>query len=149
MRCLSCSFPETRVLDSRETLDAVRRRRECMSCKRRFTTYERVRIEELRVVKRDGRKEAFERGKLERGIRLAFAKRPIGETQIVELTDGIEETVRGWGLDEVPTNRIGELVMQRLRPIDEVAYVRFASVHKEFQDAKHFVQEVQASLSGR
>jgi transcriptional repressor NrdR len=140
MRCPHCSATENRVVDSRVSKggSAVRRRRECTSCGARFTTYEYVEERPITVVKRDGRSEEFDRAKLVRSLRVACAKRPIGLTEIDELADRTQEALARDGGGEVPSARIGELVMTALEPLDRVAYVRFASVYRNFQDIDEF-----------
>lgn len=144
MKCPSCDCHDTRVLDSRETADdtAVRRRRQCVACGKRFTTYERCELPNLRVVKRDGRVEDFDRDKLEVGMLKACEKRPIAREAIVEMLDRIEEKLRAPGTAEVPSTEIGALVLEELKALDPVAYLRFASVYKSFADASHFEKEL-------
>ncbi|MBI5229062.1 transcriptional repressor NrdR [Candidatus Micrarchaeota archaeon] len=145
MKCPYCSFPETRVLDSRETedLEATRRRRECEKCGKRFTTYERIEEVELIVIKRDGRREKFSREKLKNGIMKACEKRPVGVEKIEGLVDEIEMELRNMNSTEIASSVIGEMVMKRLKRLDEVAYIRFASVYRAFADAESFEKEVQ------
>ena len=140
MRCPHCSATENRVVDSRVSRggSAVRRRRECSSCSARFTTYEYVEERPITVLKRDGRSEEFDRAKLVRSLRVACAKRPIGLGQIDELADRTQEALSRDGGGEIPSVRIGELVMAALEPLDRVAYVRFASVYRNFQDIDEF-----------
>ena len=151
MLCPFCKNEETRVIDSRVVRDtaAVRRRRVCDRCERRFTTYERV--EELlpSVVKRDNRRETFDRDKIRRGIKLAFKKRNVSETRIDELVDGIERGFQDYPDREVQSAAIGEAVMEALRKEDEVAYVRFASVYRQFRDVNEFMAELTRILSQR
>jgi transcriptional repressor NrdR len=148
LKCPYCDCLDTRVLDSRDTSEpAVRRRRQCVACGKRFTTYERVDSPLLQVVKRDGRVEDFDRDKLEMGILKACEKRPISRDVIAQMIDDIEETLRSDESTEIPSMRIGELLMDRLKGVDQVAYLRFASVYKEFTDAAHFEQEVKTLLS--
>ncbi len=153
MKCPYCQFRDSRVLESRTSDDhsAVRRRRECPECQRRFTTYERVGEVRLYVVKKDGRREPFERGKVIAGMRKACEKRPVSQEVIEQAADEIERRVRDELMEEVPTSRIGALMMEKLRALDGVAYVRFASVYKEFRDAQSFVKEVEglARTGGR
>jgi transcriptional repressor NrdR len=136
MRCPYCKSSDTRVLDSRfsEERDAIRRRRECFLCNRRFTTYERVEEVPLWVVKKDGRRELFDRDKLLRGIMKACEKRRATLETISALVDDIERTLKDAPNSEVPSMEIGRLVMEHLRSVDEVAYIRFASVYREFKD---------------
>lgn len=144
MRCPFCTADDTRVLDSRDSAEGavIRRRRECEQCKRRFTTYERV--EELNplVVKKDGRREAFDRDKLLQGLKKACEKRPVSVDQLEQLILDLERKLQELGEKEVPSAAIGEMVMQRLPQLDEVAYVRFASVYRSFRDISEFMDEL-------
>jgi transcriptional repressor NrdR len=140
MQCVFCSHGETRVLDSRENGAEIRRRRECAKCERRFTTYEKPAVI-LTVIKKDGRREDFSREKISKGISLACEKRPITPEQIESMVDDIESKLYARG-NEVSTKAIGDLVMKRLRKLDEIAYIRFASVCKSFNDLKHLEQEL-------
>lgn len=144
MKCPYCACQDTRVIDSRDTResDAVRRRRQCVACTKRFTTYERFELPELKVVKRDGRTEDFDRDKLEVGILKACEKRPIARGDITRLIDEVEEELRMGDNAEVESRRIGDLVLKKLKKLDEVAYLRFASVYKSFRDGSHFVKEL-------
>src|SRR5687768_2211600 len=144
MKCPYCACQDTRVIDSRETseLAEVRRRRQCVACTKRFTTYERVETRDLRIRKRDGRVEDFDRDKLEVGILRACNKRAIPRAEITKLLDEIEEELRTSGASELPSTRIGDLVLAGLRRLDEVAYMRFASVYKVFPDAGAFEKEL-------
>ena len=150
MRCPYCQGTEDRVVDSRSSREggAVRRRRECVNCSRRFTTYEYVEERQLQVVKRDGTIETFDRRKLLRAIRLASVKRDITNEEIEALVAEVEDELLKRGLDEVQSNEIGELVMDRLKTRDHVAYVRFASVYRNFQDIDEFYEELR-ELSAR
>jgi len=136
MRCPFCAHGDSRVVDSRdsETGEAIRRRRECLNCRRRFTTYERVESVPLYVVKKDGRREEFDRRKLLSGLLTATKKRDVAPARLEGLVEEIENTLRGRGSIEIPSRELGELVMERLRDIDEIAYVRFASVYRSFKD---------------
>lgn len=151
MHCPFCRAADTRVLDSRDSAEGtiIRRRRECESCKRRFTTYERV--EELNplVVKKDGRREAFDREKLISGLKKACEKRPVSVEQIEALVQSIERKVQESGEKEVSSTSIGGLVMDRLPMLDEVAYVRFASVYRSFRDIAEFMDELKEILEGK
>ena len=144
MKCPSCPCLDTRVIDSRETAesDAVRRRRQCVACGKRFTTYERFERPDLRVRKRDGRVEDFDRDKLELGILKACEKRPISREEITRVLDRIEEELRALDEHEVPSTEIGSTVLEHLKRLDPVAYMRFASVYKEFRDVEHFEREL-------
>ena len=142
MKCTYCGWPESRVINSRELPDAIRRRRECQGCHRRYTTFERLDTN-LIVVKRDGRREEFDRRKLLAGISQACHKRPISVEQIQEIVGRVENELRGLGVPEVESQRIGEMVMSRLRLLDDIAYVRFASVYHRFQDMDSLMAEVE------
>ena len=144
MRCPYCGHLEDKVVDSREAQEGLqtRRRRECLGCGRRFTTYER--IEEIlpSVVKKDGRREAFDRRKIAEGVRIACQKRPVSSEQIEALVAAVERRIAEAGEREVRSTAIGEAVMERLRALDEVAYVRFASVYRAFRDVGEFMTEL-------
>lgn len=142
MRCPYCGSSNSRVVDTREVGDAIRRRRECQDCDQRFTTYERVARVNLLVVKRDGRREPFDRQKLFEGIRRACTKRPISTDTIEHLVTNIETNLYNLGKTEVPSRQIGEMVIERLRDLDGVAYVRFASVYHSFEDLNAMKREV-------
>ncbi|MFN4189488.1 MAG: transcriptional regulator NrdR [Pseudothermotoga sp.] len=144
MKCPFCGFPDSRVLDSRPTLDgtAIRRRRECPECGARFTTYERYELLPLIVVKKDGRRETFDRSKLLNGVLKACEKRPISYETLEKLVEEVELALQRQGTTEIPSKFIGELVMARLRQIDQVAYVRFASVYKDFREIDQFLEIV-------
>lgn len=150
MRCPACGHLEDRVIDSRAAKEgsAVRRRRECLQCGQRFTTYEEIELGLLYVIKRDGRREPFDRSKLWGGLRRAAEKRPIPAALLESVVDRIESRLRGLGTNEVTSSAIGEEVMAELREIDEVAYVRFASVYRHFKDASQFMDEVQSLRGG-
>ncbi len=145
MRCPSCTSDATRVIDSRLSDGGVtvRRRRACKHCAHRFTTYERLEVQHPRVIKSDGRREAWEEEKLRRGIMRALEKRPVGQDQIESLLLAIEQSARFSGEREVPSSLIGQFVMENLRGIDEVAYVRYASVYRSFEDVSAFADEVE------
>lgn len=149
MRCPYCFHDSTRVIESRSTEEVVRRRRECDSsdCQRRFTTYEKVEMAPLLVVKKDGKREEFSREKLLRGIIRACEKRPITVEEIETLVDAVEREVRRDYEKEVPADIIGEKSMDKLRTLDGVAYVRFASVYRQFKDVETFAQEVLGLLN--
>ncbi len=140
MKCPFCLEGETRVLDSRESEDATRRRRECEKCEKRFTTYEKVEIEQM-VVKKDGRREAFDSAKLKNGIVMSCQKRPVSTDQIEKLVEEIEREIKAGGENEIPSTLIGKKVMEKLKQLDKVAYIRFASVYHEFEDVKQFEKE--------
>lgn len=140
MRCPFCGHEDTQVKDSRPAEDgaAIRRRRFCPSCAQRFTTVERVQLRELTVIKADGRRVPFDRDKLARSVRIALRKRPVQEEQIERMVNGIVRQLEAGGEAEVRSKEIGELVMESLKAVDEVAYVRFASVYRNFREAKDF-----------
>ncbi len=144
MKCPFCGFGEDKVVESRVSKggEAVRRRRECLSCGRRFTTYEYVEKSPLVVIKRDGRREPFERQKLLTGILAACAKRPIPRDKIESIVDEIESTLSDPGVVEVSSQKIGEEVVRRLRRLDQVSYVRFASVYRRFEEPSEFAEEL-------
>jgi transcriptional repressor NrdR len=146
MRCPFCHHSESRVVDSRLADDgaAIRRRRECESCGRRFNTYERPEEVPLFVIKKDGRREQFDRTKIMVGITKACEKRPVAREDIERIADEIEAALRDQLATEVPARQIGEMVMERLRKLDEVAYVRFASVYKDFRDVDSFLEEIRS-----
>jgi transcriptional repressor NrdR len=141
MRCPFCGVDKDRVIDSRSMAEgrSTRRRRECLACKRRFTTYENVDEIHVLVVKRDGRREEFDRSKIESGLRKACHKRPIPAETLLTMTGEIEQAVLAKGDKEVQSGTIGEMVMERLQAVDQVAYVRFASVYRSFQDVTEFM----------
>ncbi len=145
MKCPYCSYEETQVIDTRETenLEATRRRRECLKCNKRFTTYERVEGADIVVVKKDGRRERFERQKLLNGILKACEKRPISLDKIEKLVDEVESDLRKRDSVEVESKIIGELAMKKLKSLDKVAYIRFASVYREFEDLDRFEEELE------
>ena len=145
MRCPKCQARDDKVIDSRAIKDetVIRRRRECLACEHRFTTYEEIERDDLRVLKRDGRYESFDRRKLISGLDKACEKRPVSREMIEKtVNEMIDELTKKYG-DEIPTTAIGEKIMQHLRRLDEVAYVRFASVYRKFRDIREFVNEVQ------
>jgi len=143
MRCPFCRHLETRVVDSRETKDGevTRRRRECEKCMARFSTYEEVEVFRLSVIKRDGRKEDYNREKIRKGLVKAFEKRPMSEEKLEKVLGNIEYELSVKKLDEVHSKEIGKLVMEKLRAIDDVAYIRFVSVYKSFGSIKSFEKE--------
>ena len=140
MRCPFCAHDDSQVKDSRPTEDntSIRRRRQCESCGARFTTFERVQLREVTVVKSDGKREAFDRGKLEQSVALACRKRGIEQERIDQLVSGIQRQAETAGENEVASSLIGELVMEGLRQLDSVAYIRFASVYRDFSEARDF-----------
>src|SRR3989344_5200739 len=144
MKCPFCQHIDNSVLDSRLTPDSasIRRRRECEKCQNRFTTYERIEIFDISVIKRDGRREPFSREKLLKGIMRACEKRPVKREQMETVIDTIESILRQSNKQEIKSNKVGELVMQYLAQLDDVAYVRFASVYRKFKDANQFVDAI-------
>lgn len=151
MRCPYCENEDSKVIDSRHTEDgrAIRRRRECEACGKRFTTYEKIEEMILMVIKKDGSRQAFDRNKLMNGIIRACEKRPVSVTDIEKIVDSIERKLNNTMEKEVESTLIGELVMDKLKDLDEVAYVRFASVYRQFTDVNTFVQEVERLLTNR
>jgi transcriptional repressor NrdR len=149
MLCPYCGHNDSKVIDSRDAGDGIRRRRECLQCGLRFTTYERVQTTALLVVKRDGRREEFNRDKLLGGIRLACAKRPLPIGSIERVVDDVEGQLQKLGRAETPSSTIGEMVIERLRKLDRVAYIRFASIDRDFPDIETFKEEVDAMLTPR
>lgn len=145
MKCPYCMATEHKVIDKRDSdIDATRRRRECLKCQRRFTTYERVELVELTVVKKDGRREMFNPDKLKSGIVRACEKRPVSRQQIDQLIESVEAEIRAEGLNEIESHYLGELCMARLKNLDQVAYIRFASVYRSFADIESFQKEIKA-----
>ncbi len=143
LKCPYCSFPDSRVIDSRSIDDkSIRRRRECKACQKRFTTYEIIETLPLIVVKKDGAREIFDRNKLLTGLVKACYKRPPTVDQLQALISDIESELQNTLTDEIPSVRIGEMVMERLKKLDEVSYVRFASVYREFKDVETFMAEI-------
>lgn len=144
MNCPFCLHVESKVVDSRASIDGgeIRRRRECLDCEKRFTTYERLDTVDLAVIKKDGRREAFNREKLTRGLLKACEKRPIGREKIEASVAAIEAQLRKGERQEVSSKKVGELVMEQLKKLDHVAYVRFASVYRSFRDISQFEKEI-------
>ena len=151
MRCPFCGFLEDKVVDSRESKDgdSIRRRRECLDCGRRFTSYERIDEIPYMVVKKDGRREAFDRNKVMAGLLRACEKRPISALQLESIADSVEKYVQDSPDRERHTSQIGKLIMRRLKELDKVAYVRFASVYLEFEDVSEFMSELKNLVQGR
>jgi transcriptional repressor NrdR len=141
MDCPFCSGKELKVTDKRESPQGIRRRRECLKCKKRFTTYEKISRDDFYVIKKDGKREKFDRDKLVNGIEKAFEKRPVSQEKINKMINEIEEKLRRKG-KEVNSSVIGELVMKKIKKLDNVAYIRFASVYRDFQDIKDFKKEL-------
>ena len=151
MKCPYCSYTESKVVDSRPADDgtSIRRRRECLSCHRRFTTYETMESLPLMVVKKDGSRQSFDRNKVLSGLIRACEKRPVSYHTLEELVNEIEQTLQNQMEREVSSAQIGELVMERLKKIDEVAYVRFASVYRQFKDINTFMRELNKLLEDK
>jgi transcriptional repressor NrdR len=148
VKCPSCGYKETKVIDSRINTDgsSIRRRRECLKCEKRFTTYEYVEQVPLMVVKKDGRRQAFDRTKIVSGLVKACEKRPVSIDKIEEVTNEIERAVQKKYDREVQSSVIGEIIMEKLAHLDEVAYVRFASVYRQFRDVNQFMKELKVIL---
>jgi len=142
MDCPYCFHEESKVTDKRKSPEGIRRRRECLKCGKRFTTYEKSVKEDLSVIKKDGRREKFDREKLENGIYRAFEKRPVAKEKIDKMINEIEEQIRKKGKKEIKTSDMGELIMKKIKKIDNVAYIRFASVYRDFQDINDFKREM-------
>ena len=149
MKCPFCASTDTRVIDTRSAEGGIRRRRECENCQRRFTTYERVAPLRLMVVKRDERREPFDRNKIVDGVQIACAKRPVAAEDIEELVSGIERELYHRGSREVTSREVGEMVMQNLRKLDEVAYIRFATIYRRFADVEDLASEIESLLERR
>lgn len=151
MKCPYCAYEESKVIDSRPTEDntSIRRRRECLECQKRFTTYEKVEALPLVVVKKDGNREGFSREKIIKGLVKACEKRPVGIEQIEKIADNVEKAIQQLSLKEVPSSIIGEEISKELKDVDEVAYVRFASVYRQFKDINSFMDELKVLLKDR
>ena len=151
MKCPFCGFLEDKVVDSREAKDgdSIRRRRECLQCGRRFTSYERIDEIPYMVVKKDGRREIFERGKIMAGLLRACEKRPISASQLESIVADVEKNVQDSTDREMPTSDLGKVIMRRLKELDKVAYVRFASVYLEFEDVSEFMTELKYLVQAR
>lgn len=144
MKCPFCGFDESKVVDSRSTDDntTIRRRRECANCSKRYTTYEKIEDIPILVIKRDSTRENFNKEKIVNGLIIACQKRPISRRQIEDIAEDIEKSISNKMLTEVETKLIGEMIMERLKKIDEVSYVRFASVYRQFKDINTFLEEI-------
>jgi transcriptional repressor NrdR len=147
MICPTCRKSETRVVDSRDDESVVRRRRECLACKHRFTTYERIEAPRLFVVKKDGRREQYTRDKILTGLRRACEKRPVSDAQMEDIVAALERELFARGENEVPASLVGEKLMEALKTIDPVAYIRFASVYRSFRDVESFQAELAELLA--
>ena len=151
MRCPYCSHEESKVVDKRESgsnQEITRRRRECLNCNKRFTTYETVEQIEMTIVKKDGSREIFDRNKILLGITKACEKRPITREQMEKMTDEIKADLANKGVNEIKSNDVGELLMEKLKETDKVAYIRFASVYRDFTDVREFEKELKNLLRG-
>ncbi|HBF2208498.1 transcriptional regulator NrdR [Clostridioides difficile] len=147
MQCPYCNYKESKVIDSRHTdLKSIRRRRECESCKKRFTTYEKIETTPLMVIKKDNSREYFDREKIKYGLLKACEKRPVSIDEIESIVVHIENEINKCFIEEIETKEIGEMVMDKLKELDEVAYVRFASVYRQFKDINTFVNELKSIL---
>lgn len=144
MRCQYCGYLDSKVIDSRPAEEgaSIRRRRECLHCGRRFTTYEKIETAPVMIVKKDMRREPFDRDKIKKGLIAACQKRPVSMKDMDAIVERVEKTVYGFGEDEISSRRIGEAVMDELKLLDEVAYVRFASVYRQFTDVSSFMDEL-------
>jgi transcriptional repressor NrdR len=151
MRCPFCQAGEDKVIDSRTSKDGIeiRRRRECLGCDRRYTTYERIEESLPVVVKRDQRREPFDRNKIEKGLKRAIGKRPVPADAIAELAEAVERELAESGVRELTTQEIGERILPRLRELDEVSYVRYASIYRDFRDIDEFVNELSDVIKAR
>ncbi|WP_300383170.1 transcriptional regulator NrdR [Clostridium sp.] len=151
MKCPFCSYEESKVVDSRSTEDntTIRRRRECLSCNKRYTTYEKVEDIPVLVIKRDLTRETFNKEKIINGLIIACQKRPISRKQIEDISDYIEKTISNKMITEVESKVIGEIIMERLKDIDEISYVRFASVYRQFKDINTFLEEIKNLVSDK
>jgi transcriptional repressor NrdR len=149
MKCPYCLTDNDRVLDSRTSQDgfAIRRRRECLDCRRRYTTYERIEATTVKIIKKDGTREPFDHAKIKRGLEKACWKRPISDEQIEAVIAGVENDLEANFESEVESRQVGEYVMRQLRSLDEVAYVRFASVYRQFKHVQDFVEELKPMLA--
>ncbi|TAL48479.1 transcriptional repressor NrdR [archaeon] len=150
MNCPYCRSSDLAVVDSRETEDSVRRRRECKGCEKRFTTYERVEMAPVVIIKKDGRREQFDRSKLVKGITIACGKRPISQEKIEQVVDKIESQVKDLNKEEIKSKIIGDMAMEQLKELDNVAYIRFASVYKpnQFRDIEDIEKELRQLKKG-
>ena len=151
MKCPFCNVSDTKVIDSRPADDnsSIRRRRQCEQCGKRFTTYEKLETMPLMIIKKDDSREAYDRSKVEKGILLSCHKRPVSSQQISQLIDEIENLIFNMEEKEIPASTIGELVMKKLKDVDEVDYVRFASVYREFTDVNAFIDELAKFLKNK
>lgn len=147
MQCPYCNYKESKVIDSRHTdIESIRRRRECESCKKRFTTYEKIELIPIMVIKKDNSRECFDRNKIKNGILKSSEKRPVSMGQIENIIMYIENEINKKCITEIESDKIGEMVMDKLKDVDEVSYVRFASVYRQFKDINTFVNELKNIL---
>ena len=142
MNCPYCAHTKSKVTNKRDSPDGIRRRRECLKCKKRFTTYEKIEKSDLYVIKKDGRREKFDIKKLEAGIEKAFEKLSVPQEKIKKMINDVEEQIRKSGKKEIKSSAIGEIVMKKLKKLDDIAYIRFASVYRQFKDINEFKQEI-------
>ena len=142
MNCPYCSHKKSKVTNKRESPEGIRRRRECLKCKKRFTTYEKISRDDFYIIKKDSRREKFDKEKFEKGIEKAFEKRPVSKEKIDKMINEIEEQLRKKGKKEIKSSVIGELVIKKIKKLDNIAYIRFASVYRDFQDIKDFNKEI-------
>ncbi|HOZ56200.1 MAG: Transcriptional repressor NrdR [Parcubacteria group bacterium ADurb.Bin316] len=151
MKCPVCHYQDTKVVDSRVATDgsSIRRRRECLKCGFRFSTYEEIEILDLTVIKRDGSKEVYDKDKLVRGLKKALEKRPITEEKFKQLVNSVERDIQALRKNEITSNQIGQIVMKYLRKVDQVAYIRFASVYQSFKDLQTFQKELDKLTAGK
>ena len=149
MKCPFCSYEESKVVDSRSTDDntTIRRRRECLKCNKRYTTYEKIEDFPILVIKRDSARENFNKEKIINGLIIACQKRPVSRKQMEELASDIEKAISNSMVTEIPSKDIGEMVMERLKEVDEISYVRFASVYRQFKDINTFLEEIKNLMS--
>lgn len=151
MKCPYCGFEESKVVDSRSTEDhkAIRRRRECLKCNKRYTTYEKIEDIPILVIKKDSNREYFDKSKIINGLLKACQKRPISRVQIDAVADEVEKKISNDMVTEVKSEAIGEMIMERLKKIDEISYVRFASVYRQFKDVNTFIEEIKNLISDK
>lgn len=151
MKCPYCGFEESKVVDSRSTEDskAIRRRRECLKCFKRYTTYEKIEDIPILVIKKDSSREYFDKSKIINGLIIACQKRPVSRNQIESIADEVEKKMSNDMLSEIKSEAIGEMIMDKLKAIDEVAYVRFASVYRQFKDVNTFIEEIKNLMSDK
>ncbi len=151
MKCPYCGYNETKVVDSRSTDDnmAIRRRRECLKCNKRYTTYEKIENVPILVVKKNMNREYFDRTKILNGLIKACEKRPVSRKQIEDITDEVEKKINNDMITEISSSEIGEIIMENLKKVDDVSYVRFASVYRQFKDINTFMQEIKNLISNK